>query len=152
MTKETEPDLIAPGSRVRLHFSLATSDGTELTSTFGQDPIDITLGKGSLIEGLEQSLIGLHPGDQGTFALSAEDAYGPRDEERLQQLPRTDFPAEMTLEPGLVIGFETPTGEELAGIVAEIAEQDVLIDFNHPLAGRDILFRVQILEILDPEA
>jgi len=138
---------IAPGSRVTLHFTLGTEDGSELTSTFDGEPARVTLGDGSLIEGLELALIGLGVGGEQTITLSAEQAFGRRDESRIHSLPRSDFPDDMDLEPGLVVAFETPMGEELAGVVLETSESDVLVDFNHPLAGRDIVFRAKILEI-----
>ena len=142
---------IAPGSRVTLHFTLGTEDGSELTSTFDGEPASITLGDGSLIEGLELALIGLGAGEEQTITLSAEQAFGRRDEGRIHSMPRSDFPHDMDLDPGLVIAFETPTGEELAGIVLETGANDVLVDFNHPLAGRDIVFKAKILEICGSE-
>ena len=147
MSKERHSPPIASGSRVTLHFSLGNTEGAELTSTFEGEPARILVGDGSLIEGLEMALEGLRAGDEQTIALTAEQAFGARDEGLIHQLPRYDFSAELTLEPGLVIAFETPSGEELAGIVLEYDEHLVRVDFNHPLAGHDVLSRVRILEV-----
>lgn len=141
---------IAPHSRVTLHFSLATTEGVEIVSTFGGDPTTLTLGDGSLNEGLELALYGLTPGQEQTLTLTQDQAFGLRDEDKVQRLPVTDFPADMALEPGLVIAFETPAGEEVAGIVMDLTEQEVEVDFNHPLAGQEVVFRVQILEVESP--
>jgi len=141
------PQEIAPHSRVTFHFSLATTEGVEIVSTFGGDPTTLTLGDGSLNEGLELALYGLTPGQEQTLTLTQDQAFGPRDEGKSQRLPVTDFPADMALEPGLVIAFETPAGEEVAGIVMDLTEQEVEVDFNHPLAGQEVVFRVQILEV-----
>ena len=142
---------IAPHSRVTFHFSLATTDGVEIVSTFGDDtPTILTLGDGSLNEGLELALYGLTPGQEQTLTLTPNQAFGPRDEGKNQRMPVTDFPADMALQPGLVIAFETPAGEEVAGIVMDLTEQEVEVDFNHPLAGQEVVFRVQILEVESP--
>ena len=142
---------ITPHCRVTFHFSLATTDGVEIVSTFGDDvPTTLTLGDGSLNEGLELALYGLTPGTEQTLTLTPDQAFGPREEGKTQRMPVTDFPADMALEPGLVIAFETPGGEEVAGIVMELTEDEVEIDFNHPLAGQEVVFRVQILDVEPP--
>ncbi|MES9911242.1 MAG: peptidylprolyl isomerase, partial [Candidatus Sedimenticola sp. 4PFRAG1] len=107
-------------------------------------------GDGSLTEGLELALYGLKVGDKQTLLLEAEQAFGIHDEGKIQQMQRSDFPDEMELEAGLVVGFEAPSGTEVAGIILEADDQDVKVDFNHPLAGKDVVFKVEILEIEGP--
>ncbi len=138
---------IAHGSTITLHFSLALSDGTEVISTFGEEPTTLTIGDGSLTEGLEQVLIGLKPGDKQSLIIEEEHAFGPWDEDKINYISRKDFAPEIELEQGLVIGFETPTGEEVAGILLEIEEERVKVDFNHPLSGDDIAFTVEITDV-----
>jgi FKBP-type peptidyl-prolyl cis-trans isomerase SlpA len=138
---------IAPGSRVTLHFSLANSDGTVLTSTFDQQPATIDLGDGCLTEGLELALYGLTADDEQTITLTPEQAFGEWNEEMLQTMPSSRFGPEMELEPGLVIAFETPDGNEVAGIVRELKGDQVEIDFNHPLAGESVVFRCKIIAV-----
>ncbi|MEJ1296969.1 MAG: FKBP-type peptidyl-prolyl cis-trans isomerase [Candidatus Sedimenticola sp. (ex Thyasira tokunagai)] len=141
---------IAPGSTVTLHFSLALSDGTEAVSTFDEEPSTLTLGDGDLTEGLEQALYGLKAGDKQTLIVEEKDAFGPWNEEMVHLVAREDFAPELELEPGLVIAFETLEGEEVAGIIGEIGDEQVEVDFNHPLSGSDIAFTVQILEVANP--
>ena len=141
---------IGPRSRVTFHFSLATTDGTEIASTFGDSPTTVTLGDGSLNEGLEHALYGLTSGEEQTLTLTPGQAFGPRDEGKTRRLPRSDFPAEMELAEGLVIAFETLGGEEVAGIVLALDEEEVEIDFNHPLAGQEVVFHVRILDVEPP--
>jgi FKBP-type peptidyl-prolyl cis-trans isomerase SlpA len=138
---------IGPETRVTLHFSLANTDGEELTSSFDDEPATLNMGNGVLSEGLEMSLYGLQVGDHQTITLTQQQAFGPRDEEKVQLLARRSFPPDMALKPGLVIAFETPEGEELAGIVTEWDESEVTVDFNHPLAGQAVVFRVEILAV-----
>lgn len=143
----TETLQIVPGSRVTLHFSLTLADGSEAVATFGEAPFSFTLGDGSMVELLEQSLIGLCPGDELETLLAGDEVFGPATEENIQRLPRSDFPADMALAPGQVIAFTTPGGEETAGTLLELDADEARIDFNHPLSGHSLLFKVQILEV-----
>jgi len=150
----TSPDLsqtIAAGSRVLMHFSLTLPDGTEAVSTFDGEPEQVTLGDGSLTEGLELAIIGLKKGARQTLELTPEQAFGFWEEDKLQSMSRADFSPELELEPGLAIAFETPSGDEVPGTIVEVGEQQVRVDFNHPLAGADIVFSVEILEVQSPE-
>ena len=110
----------------------------------------VTLGQGDLSEGLELALYGLKTGDKQTLLLEADQAFGPRDEGKVQTMDRSDFSADIELEPGLVIGFEAPSGTEVGGMVVELDTDSVKVDFNHPLAGKDVVFTVEILEITNP--
>jgi FKBP-type peptidyl-prolyl cis-trans isomerase SlpA len=138
---------IAPGSRVTLHLSLATTSGFEALSTFGEEPETLVMGDGTLAEGLELALYGLRAGDTQTLTLTADQAFGQRDKTKIQQLPRDNFPSGEEPEPGQIIGFASPRGEELAGTVLEVSECEVTVDFNHPLAGTEVVFRVEILDV-----
>jgi FKBP-type peptidyl-prolyl cis-trans isomerase SlpA len=139
---------ISPESTVTLHLSLTLEDGTVAESTFDDAPLTFTLGDGTLVEGLELGLYGLRAGDTQRLSLFPEQAYGLRDPEKIHLLPRTDFPADMALEPGCVIGFDTPAGEELAGMVVAAEGDAVEVDFNHPLAGHVVIFDVEIVEVV----
>lgn len=131
-----------------MHFSLSLTDGTEAVSTFGEEPATVIIGDGSLSEGLETALYGLRSGDRQTLTLTPDQAFGDRDEAKVQSLPRKHFPPEMELTGGLVVAFETATGEELAGMIKDTSsEQDVVVDFNHPLAGRAVIFTAEILSV-----
>ena len=138
---------ISPESTVTLHLSLTLEDGTVAESTRDDEPLTFTLGDGTLVEGLELALYGLRPGDKQRLSLLPEQAFGLRDAEKVHRLPRADFPADMTLEPGCIIGFDTPEGEELPGMVVAASEVDVDVDFNHPMAGHVVVFEVEIIDV-----
>jgi FKBP-type peptidyl-prolyl cis-trans isomerase SlpA len=142
---------IAPGSEVTLHLSLSTTDGFEALSTFGEEPETLVMGDGTLSEGLELALFGLKAGDAQTLTLTADQAFGQWDKNNIHRLPRHDFVSDEELEPGLVIGFSSGEGEELAGTILEVDQQAVTVDFNHPLAGREVIFRVEILDVRGQE-
>jgi FKBP-type peptidyl-prolyl cis-trans isomerase SlpA len=139
---------ISPASTVTLHLSLTLEDGTVAESTFEDEPLTLTMGDGSLAEGLELGLYGLRPGDTQRLELYPEQAFGLRDPGKVHQLPRADFDAEMVLEPGLVIGFNTPGGEELSGTILAFDDATVEVDFNHPLAGRVVIFDVEVIAVV----
>ena len=143
---------IEPGSRVRMHFSLATTSGAELASTFGEEPATLTIGAGELSSGLEEALLGLAAGDRKTVTLPPEAAFGEHDPGKVQAMARGDFAADMALEAGLIVAFETPAGDEVAGIVTALEGEQVTVDFNHPLAGAEVRFEVEILEVAPVDA
>ena len=143
---------ISPASTVTLHLSLTMKDGTVAESTFDDEPLTLTMGDGSLAEGLELGLYGLRPGDTQRLELYPEQAFGLRDPGKVHQLPRADFAAEIALEPGLVIGFNTPGGEELSGTIIAFDDATVEVDFNHPLAGQVVIFDVEIIAVVLAES
>lgn len=141
---------IDQGSQVSMRFSLSLAAIDRLVDTTGPDgQFDFVVGSGNIIPGLEKRLIGLEPGDKGRFEIPSHEAYGPaqQDEELLQQFTRTDFPENMELETGLVIGFQSPNGVEMPGTITDISGDIVTVDFSHPLAGYDLVFEVEILDV-----
>jgi len=143
---------ISPGSTVTLNLSLALEDGTVAESTFDDEPMTLTMGDGSLAAGLELGLYGLRPGDTQRLELYPEQAFGLHDPGKVQQLPRADFAADLAMEPGSIIGFDTPGGEELSGTIITFDDVTVEVDFNHPLAGRVVIFDVEIIAVMLAES
>ena len=143
-----EPSLpIGPGATVRMHFAFSLTDGTVAYSSFDEEPLEFTWGDGTLRPGLELAVLGLRTGDDQTLTLLAEQAYGPYDEALVQDMPLSEFPDQIAPEPGQIIGFQTEGGEETAGTVLAVDATAARVDFNHPLAGREVVFRVKILAI-----
>lgn len=128
-----------------MHFLLAFPDGTEAVSTFGEDPLEFTLGDGTLLSTLEENLLGLEESEQQRFLLAPEFAFGDRNPELIQTMPRTDF--ERAPEVGQVLAFSLPDGEETAGLIKEVGAENVIVDFNPPLAGHNVVFQVEILDV-----
>lgn len=141
---------IGPGSQVALHLALTLGDGTEALSTFEQAPLDLRIGDGSLTPGLEQPLLGLSAGSGFDQWLPPDQAYGPRDEGNIHWLPRGDFPPPMEISIGSIVQFTTPGGQELAGRIMALNAEQAQVDFNHPLAGRELRYRVKILSVAPP--
>jgi len=141
---------ISIGSNVTMHYALRLVDGMLVDSSFDTEPLNFVVGDGALDKGLELALIGLRAGDRQTLTLVPGQAFGGREEAALQWVEKDQFPTGMALEKGQIIGFTGPAGEDVAGAVIEIQEQRVRVDFNHPLAGREIEFEVEILSVDNP--
>ena len=138
---------IGIASTVTLHLSLTLENGTVAESTFGDEPLDFTMGDGTLVHGLELGLYGLMPGDVQRLELYPEQAFGERDTANIHAVPRADFDPGIALKPGVNVGFETDTGDELAGAILSLDENSVEVDFNHPLAGHTVVFDVEIIDV-----
>jgi len=137
---------IGPGTRGRLNFTLRLDSGDEVDSTGGK-PADFVVGDGNLLPGFERAMFGLRAGERGSLNIAAKDAFGLHNEDNVQKIRRDQFAPDMELSEGLVVSFADAQGAELPGVVGEIGEELVEVDFNHPLAGYDIVFEVEILEV-----
>ena len=139
-------DAVGPGRRVAIEFSLRLADGRLVEQAEAAQPLEFVYGDGSLAAGLEQRLLGLRAGDRRSFRIDADEGViGDYDESRVQSLPRREFTDPPRVDE--VIGFTLPTGEEVPGVVMAVDAQQVTVDFNHPLVGRDFEFRVRLLSV-----
>lgn len=142
---------VGQGDTVLLHYRLAAGEGAVLESTFEGEPVLITLGQGELEENLERCLIGLPENETHVFLLEPWQAFGTCDPARVQRLPRAAFPPDMEAKPRALVEFTLPNGRTLLGTVLERTEEEVLVDFNHPLCDCRVEFEVRVLEIRRPE-
>jgi len=143
---------VSEGTRVFVNFSLSLQDGSEIDSNFSDDAVDFVVGDGSLLPGFERLLFGLCAGDRRIFSVVPEQAFGMANDNNVQQLERAQFDDDVELEIGLIFSFADAAGGEVPGLVIEFDEERVTVDFNHPLAGRTILFdvlvhRVEVAEL-----
>lgn len=144
---DIEAITIGPGSEVTLHFTLSLPDGTVADTSREGEPMTFTMGDGVLIEGLELMLYGLKAGDSQCLSIDPTNAFGFADEENIHTLQRDEFDDSYQLEEGVIIEFQTPSGETVPGTIREVKQDEVVVDFNHPLAGLEVMFDVEILEI-----
>lgn len=138
---------IGAGARVTLHFALKLADGAVVDSTFERAPATFVVGDGNLLPGVERKLLGLRAGARAQFDIAPEDAFGQPNPANVQRIKRSAFAADMQLYEGLVVSFADANKAELPGVIAGFADDEVLVDFNHPLAGRDMVFEVEILAV-----
>lgn len=140
---------IARGSQVALHFEVALPNGTLIDSTFGRDaPVVLTVGDGSLLEGFEKVLINLKAGDVRTAHLPPDQAFGEWQDANVQTFARAVFSlSEPNPCVGMMMEFADKGQNTLVGVVCEVNDDTVKVDFNHPLAGQEVLFKVQIFRV-----
>ena len=139
---------IQTGTSVTLHFSLALENGHIVDSNFEGSPATFSVGDGNLLPGFESSLLGLEVGDEREFIISPENAFGQHNAQNVQAVDRGNFD-ESELEIGSILSFQNGDGE-LPGVIIALEENQVMVDFNHPLSGKNIVFQVKIVEI-NPE-
>lgn len=139
---------IGANSEVLLHFDLKLTDGSAVDSTkVNNKPAKMVVGDGSLTPNFESCLLGLKVGDKKAFSINADDAFGMPNPDNVYHVDRSKFSADEELKEGMIMGFAQPDGSELPGVIRSVAGHSVTVDFNHPLAGQDIIFDVEILEV-----
>ncbi|MEL6620689.1 MAG: peptidylprolyl isomerase [Pseudomonadota bacterium] len=136
---------IKSGDTVRIHYTGTLLDGTEFDSSEGRDPLEFVVGSGQIIPGLDQALPGMTTGEKKTVSVPSADAYGPINPGMRQAVPRSAIPNEITLELGLQLQTQTPDGQAMMVTVVDIAEEEVTLDANHPLAGKDLTFAIEVV-------
>ena len=135
---------VGEGTRVVVNFSLSLEDGSEVDSNFGADPVEFVIGDGNLLPGFERQLFGMSAGDRQIFSVLPEDAFGQINDNNVQLIPRKQFDDDADLEVGLLFSFADASGGEVPGMIISFDETEVEVDFNHPLAGRTIMFDVLV--------
>ena len=138
---------IGPGTKITLHFALQLDNGEMVDSNFERDPATFTVGDGNLLPGFEKALFGMLEGEHKTVVIKPEDGFGQRNPNNIQEIARSQFSPDLELSEGLMLSFADAQKTELPGVVQRYDDEVVVVDFNHPLAGRDILFEVAILKI-----
>lgn len=139
--------IIAPDTRVTLHFSLSLGDGSIVDSTFDGEPVTFEHGDGQLPDGFLAYLDGLSTGAEDAWLVSPEKAFGMPNPNNVQYFKRNTFAADMELEPGLVVSFTDASKQELPGVIKAFDDDEVTVDFNHPLAGETLTFKVKIIAV-----
>ncbi len=138
--------MIGESTRVTLNFSIKLDDGQLVDSTFDKKPAEFEVGDGNLLPGFERALFGMKAGVRDSFIIKPEQGFGQPNPNNVQQIPRSEF-ADMELNEGLMIAFADAQNTETPGVIAAFDDETVTVDFNHPLAGRELLFEVEIIDV-----
>ena len=133
------------GDVVRIHYTAKTTDGAEFDSS-GQDPLELQVGAGQIIAGLDRRIDGMTVGETKTVTVPAEEGYGPRDEAKVRAVPRSAVPD--STEVGTKLQASTSDGRKIPLTVVNVDDEQVTVDANHPLAGQDLVFDVEVVEIV----
>lgn len=139
---------LAAGTTVLVHYTGTLDDGTQFDSSRDKEPLKVTLGQNMVIPGFEKAITGLQPGQRITVTIPEEEAYGTHDEDLLIHIPRTSFPEDIKATLGGQIILRSPEGTEAPALIIEVSEDEVILDANHPLAGFDLTFEIELVSIL----
>ncbi len=139
---------VKTGDTVRIHYTGTLADGSSFDSSDGRDPLQFTVGAGEIIPGLDNALPGMNVGERKVVDVPASDAYGEHHPQGVQQVPREQVPDHVPLDLGTRLQVQTPDGRNLPVTVTEVTEEVVVLDANHPLAGKDLTFSIELVEIV----
>ncbi len=138
---------IKQGDMVRIHYTGTLLDGTVFDSSDGRDPLEFVVGSGQIIPGLDGAMPGLVVGDKKRVEIACVDAYGPINPAMRQEIPREGIPDEIPLDPGTQLQMQTPDGQALPVTIVDANDATVTLDANHPLAGQDLIFEIEVVSI-----
>ena len=142
---------VTVNSTVKVHYTGKLADGEVFDTSDGKEPIEFTLGEGQLIPGFEKGLIDMKLNEKKTINMTKDDAYGEVNETLIQEVKKTDLPQDMEPKVGMGLVSKSPDGQEINLMVVEVKEETIVIDGNHPLAGRDLIFDLEVVEIIASE-
>lgn len=137
------------GDKVRIHYTGKLDDGTQFDSSAGREPLEFDLGGGGVIPGFDSAVDGMAVGESKSVKIESEQAYGPRHEELIQDVPKSDLPDDVELSVGLQLQAQSPEGQVMRFMIAAITEEVITLDGNHPLAGQTLNFDIELVEIVE---
>lgn len=136
------------GDTVRIHYTGTLTDGSVFDSSSGREPLEFAVGSGQIIPGLDTAIPGMEVGENKTVTVPADQAYGPVDPANRQAVPRADIPDDIPLDLGAQLQMSSPDGQHVMPVtVVEVSDDEVVLDANHPLAGKDLIFAIEIVSI-----
>lgn len=135
------------GDTVKIHYRGTLDDGTPFDSTEGHEPLEFTIGAGGIIPGFEAAVTGMTIGEQKTVTIPPDQAYGEYHGEMTQEVPRSAIPEDIELHEGMILSAESPDGIPISFTVRSFDQEQVTIDGNHPLAGKNLTFALELIEI-----
>ncbi|MFQ3297442.1 MAG: FKBP-type peptidyl-prolyl cis-trans isomerase 2 [Polaribacter sp.] len=142
---------VKENNTVKVNYTGKLADGQVFDSSEGKEPIEFTLGQGQLIPGFEKGLIDMKLNEKKTITIAKEEAYGEVNNDLIQEVKKTELPQDMAPEVGMGLVSKSPDGQEMNLMVVEVREESIVIDGNHPLAGKELIFDLEVLEIKDAE-
>ena len=135
------------GDTVKVHYHGKLTDGSTFDSSEGRDPLEFTVGSGQVIKGFDDAMVNMEVGEKKTVQIPVDHAYGERNEDMIMEYPKTEFPADMTPEVGMELHMSDNAGNVFPVVIAEVKDESVLLDANHPLAGEDLTCERELVSI-----
>jgi len=138
---------VKAGDTVRIHYIGTLTTGETFDSSEGRDPLEFVVGSGQIIPGLDKALPGMEMGEKKTVQIPCAEAYGESDPSAMQSIPRGQIPENIPVEPGTQLQMQAPSGQVVPVVVVSANEEEVVLDANHPLSGKDLIFAIEIVGI-----
>jgi len=138
---------VKKGDTVKVHYHGKLTDGETFDSSDGKEPLEFKVGDGDVIKGFEEGVMGMKIGDKKTIQIPAEDAYGTKNEEMMIEFPKDRFPPDMNPEVGMPLTMSNGAGQNFRVTISEVKDDSVILDANHPLAGEELIFDIELVEI-----
>lgn len=135
------------GDTVKIHYTGKLQDGTVFDSSAGREPLSFTIGSGQVIPGFEEAVIGMVENETKNVTIPVDRAYGPRNEELLINVPRSQVPSDINPEEGQRLQLQGPGNQPVLVVVTEVTDEHIVLDANPPLAGKELIFDIELLEI-----
>jgi peptidylprolyl isomerase len=135
------------GDTVRVHYTGKLVSGEQFDSSAGREPLEFEIGAGMMIKGFDDAVVGMAIGDKKTINIPAAEAYGERSEEMVIDFPRSNFPDDMTPEVGMQLMMNNSAGQQFPVTIMDVKEDVVMLDANHMLAGKELVFDIEMVEI-----
>lgn len=135
------------GDVVKVHYKGKLNSGEQFDSSEGREPLEFTVGAGQMIAGFDAAIPGMIVGEKKTISIAPEHAYGEKNKEAIIEFPKSNIPADMKLEPGMKLQLRNESGQPIPVVVTEVKDEIVILDANHELAGKDLIFDIELVEI-----
>jgi peptidylprolyl isomerase len=139
---------VKKGDKVKVHYHGRLTSGKTFDSSAGRQPLEFEVGSGMVIKGFDAGVTGMKAGEKKTITIPAEEAYGPKNPDMLMDYPKDRFPADMQMEVGMPLMMSDPGGQRFQVKISEIKEEIIVLDANHPLAGEELIFDLELVEIV----
>ena len=140
--------IVKNGDTVRVHYTGKLTSGEQFDSSAGREPLEFTVGAGQMIKGFDAALPGMNIGDKKTINIQPAEGYGERSDEAIINFPKENVPTDMELEPGMSLTLSNQYGQPFPVVVQEIKEDVIVLDANHFLAGQELVFDIELVEIV----
>jgi FKBP-type peptidyl-prolyl cis-trans isomerase 2 len=147
-TKQSNMQQAQNGDKVKVHYHGKLRSGETFDSSEGREPLEFTVGSGQVIKGFDDGVTGMQVGDKKTVEINVEDAYGEKSEDMIIEFPKEQFPGDMNPEVGQQLMMSNGSGQSFPVTITEVRDDSVLLDANHPLAGQDLIFDIELVEIV----
>ncbi|MBI3883945.1 MAG: FKBP-type peptidyl-prolyl cis-trans isomerase [Sphingobacteriales bacterium] len=139
---------VKAGDVVRVHYTGKLTNGDQFDSSVGREPLEFTVGAGQMIPGFDAAMPGMAIGEKKTINIAPADAYGEKNDEAIIEFPKENIPADMKLEPGMQLTLSNQQGQPVPVVVVEVKDDVIVLDANHFLAGKELVFDIELVEIV----